>query len=226
MLDKLSFQKIIEEGVAYWSFLFGNDESCDLLLRMQVERQDIDLVLIRVTSVELEELEATSLPNPYATANKRLRLLLDEGTIVLRPLPFGQTSFTFTAQVDVREVMKDAIITSQNVATPETIHWSAAKITSVAADVNSSKGAAVKKLRAGGDAAKGKELFSKIAEMFYEQFKKEAVIDARRKADVIENGIPNAPPLTGDEQDMIEKSMKLVEDVTSLGKRIAVTVND
>ena len=57
---------------------------------MQVERQDIDLVLIRVTSVELEELEATSLPNPYATANKRLRLLLDEGRIVLRSLPFGQ----------------------------------------------------------------------------------------------------------------------------------------
>ena len=36
------------------------------------------------------ELESASLPNPHSTASKKLRLLLDEGTIVLRPLQFGQ----------------------------------------------------------------------------------------------------------------------------------------
>ena len=36
------------------------------------------------------ELEATSLPNPHSTASKKFRLLLKEGTIVLRPLQFGQ----------------------------------------------------------------------------------------------------------------------------------------
>ena len=35
-------------------------------------------------------LEAVSLPNPHSTALKRFRLLLKEGTIVLRPLQFGQ----------------------------------------------------------------------------------------------------------------------------------------
>ena len=35
-------------------------------------------------------LESTSLPNPYSTASKKFWLLLKEGTIVLRPLQFGQ----------------------------------------------------------------------------------------------------------------------------------------
>ena len=35
-------------------------------------------------------LEAASLPNPHSTASKKFRLLLREGTIVLRPLQFGQ----------------------------------------------------------------------------------------------------------------------------------------
>ena len=36
------------------------------------------------------ELESASLPNPHSTASKKFRLLLKEGTIVLRPLQFGQ----------------------------------------------------------------------------------------------------------------------------------------
>ena len=35
-------------------------------------------------------LEAASLPNPHSTASKKFRLLLKKGTIVLRPLQFGQ----------------------------------------------------------------------------------------------------------------------------------------
>ena len=81
---------------------------------MWVEKQDEDGVLVKVESVEEEgergdermkqrlgllltcvtlfsaELEATSLPNPHSTASKKLWLLLKEGTIVLRPLRFGQ----------------------------------------------------------------------------------------------------------------------------------------
>ena len=43
-----------------------------------------------LTLVIFAELEATSLPNPHSTASKKFRLLLKEGTIVLRPLQFGQ----------------------------------------------------------------------------------------------------------------------------------------
>ena len=35
-------------------------------------------------------LEAASLPKPHSTASKKFRLLLKQGTIVLRPLQFGQ----------------------------------------------------------------------------------------------------------------------------------------
>ena len=107
------FQKVLEEGVAYWSFMFEGTKSCDLLLRMRVEkRDDEEGLLIRVESVDEEgergdegmekgmesrltcvtfaELEATSLPNPHSTASKKLRILLKEGTIFLQPLEFGQ----------------------------------------------------------------------------------------------------------------------------------------
>ena len=111
-VGKMLFQKVLEEGVAYWSFMFEGTKSCDLLLRMQVVRQDEEGVLIRVESVDEEgergdegmekgmesqlicvtfaELEATSLPNPHSTASKKLRVLLKGGTIFLQPLQFGQ----------------------------------------------------------------------------------------------------------------------------------------
>ena len=110
---KMLFQKVVEKGVAYWSFMVeGTTKCCGLLLCMRVERQDEDGVVVRVESAEEEgesgdegmkqgmesrlncvifaELEAISLPNPHSTALKRFRLLLKEGTIVLRPLQFGQ----------------------------------------------------------------------------------------------------------------------------------------
>jgi len=124
--------------------------------------------------------------------------------------------FTFTAQVDVGEVTKDAVV-----ASPVSTLGSTA-----IADKNSSKGAALKKLRASGEATRGKELFCKLAGLFYERFKKEHVIDERRKEDFIENRIANAPPLTGDEKKMIKESMELVEDVASRAKRVAGTVSE
>ncbi|GMH62101.1 hypothetical protein TrLO_g3227 [Triparma laevis f. longispina] len=106
------YQKVVEEGVAYWSLMFTNTKSCDLLLRMRVEGHDEDGVVVRVESIEEKELESTSLPNPHSTTTKKARLLLNEGIIVLRPLPLGQTFFTFTARIDVGEVTKDAVIAS------------------------------------------------------------------------------------------------------------------
>jgi len=202
VVAKRLFQKVLEEGVLYWSFMAGNNKSCDLLLRLCVERQDEEEIFIRVTAVEEEELYS-SLPNAHSTAAKNLRLLLKEGTIVLQPLPFGQTSFTFMAQVDVGD------------------------LSSVSVSSAASKDPAVKKIGArGGDAAKGHELFYKLATMFYDRFKKEDVIDEKRKADFVKNKILNAPPLTVGEQKLIKDSVNLVEELASRAKRIAGTVND
>ena len=53
-VDKTLFQQVIEEGVVYWSFMVNNTKSCDLLLRMRVERQEEAGAVIRVESVEEE----------------------------------------------------------------------------------------------------------------------------------------------------------------------------
>lgn len=54
--------------------------------------------------------------------------------------------------------------------------------------------------------------------MFYDRFKKEKIIDERKRKHFIES-IPKAPPLTTDEQNLIAKSMKLVEKISSKAKR-------
>ena len=53
-VDKTLFQQVIEEGVVYWSFMVNNTKSCDLLLRMRVERQEEAGAVVRVESVEEE----------------------------------------------------------------------------------------------------------------------------------------------------------------------------
>jgi hypothetical protein len=54
-VDKTLYQKVLEEGVVYWSFMVNNTKSCDLLLRMRVEeRQDELGVVIRIESVDEE----------------------------------------------------------------------------------------------------------------------------------------------------------------------------
>ena len=53
-VGKTLYQKIVEEGVFYWSFMADNTKSCNLLLRMRVVRQDEDGVEVRVESVQEE----------------------------------------------------------------------------------------------------------------------------------------------------------------------------
>ena len=76
------------------------------------------------------------------------------------------------------------------------------------------------------EAGKASSLFCNLAEMFYKRFKKEDVIDERRKADFIENGIPNAPPLTEAEENLIAKSMGQVDEMKAKATRVAGTAND
>lgn len=154
------------------------------------------------TSSDFEE----TLPNPHPTATKKLRLSLNNGTILLRKLPFDQTSFTFSAQVKVSEL--------GNAATTKT-----KKSTVTAKAMNSTKGSfsATSSKRFWSEDDKASDLFSKIATQFYERFKKEGVIDERMKNDFIDN-IPNALPLTTDEQILIAGSMKLVEEISSKAK--------
>lgn len=105
-LGKTLFQKVVEEDVVYWSFILaGSTKCCDLLLRMQVEKQGRVETIVRVASVEAVELKAPFPTSPHSTATKQLRLLLKEGTIALQSLPLGQTLFTFVALVGVGEVV-------------------------------------------------------------------------------------------------------------------------
>ncbi|GMH56789.1 hypothetical protein TrST_g10899 [Triparma strigata] len=68
-LGKMLFQKVVEEGVAYWSFMVNTTICCDLLLHMWLVRQDEEGVVVRVESVNEEVLKAAFLPNPHSTAS-------------------------------------------------------------------------------------------------------------------------------------------------------------
>ena len=63
-------------------------------------RQD-DEIRISAESVGEEDLNLPCPPLPHAAGAKAFRLLLTVGEIILRPLPFGQTSFTFIAQISI-----------------------------------------------------------------------------------------------------------------------------
>ena len=63
-----------------------------------------------------------------------------------------------------------------------------------------------------------------MVSQFYERFKKEDVIDKRRKTAFIMN-IPNAPALTDEERNMVAELLDLVEEVQEKAKRVAGTAN-
>ena len=98
-------QKVLkaDETIVYWSLVEQNKDY-QLLLRLRVETQDDQEIRISVESIDEEDLDSTCLPVPQPSATRTFRLRLKGGTIILRPLPFGQTSFTFTAQPDIFEV--------------------------------------------------------------------------------------------------------------------------
>ncbi|GMH53591.1 hypothetical protein TrLO_g210 [Triparma laevis f. longispina] len=224
-ISKTLYQKVIQDErvrdsrvVVYWSFMVGKYKACDLLLRLLLEKKDENEIVIRAVSVDEEELETTILPNPHPHATKKFRLLLNAGAILLRPLPFGQTSFTFTARVQIGEGRKDLIVKAPSAGIM------ALKTGLNVTAVTGNKGIS-QKLGFSFEGAKADQLFFKIAAEFYERFQKEGVVDERYKRDFIEN-IDNAPALTVDEQRLIGETMKLFEEASSKAKRVAGTANE
>ncbi|GMH53091.1 hypothetical protein TL16_g01370 [Triparma laevis f. inornata] len=244
-ISKTLYQKVIQDErvrdsrvVVYWSFMVGKNKACDLLLRLLLEKKDENEIVIRAVSVDEEELETTILPNPHPHATKKFRLLLNAGAILLRPLPFGQTSFTFTARVQIGEGRKDLIVKAPSAGIM------ALKTGLNVTAVTGNKGIS-QKLGFSFEGAKADQLFFKIAAEFYERFQKEGVVDERYKRvswrgkfakdflisnnnslqDFIEN-IDNAPALTVDEQRLIGETMKLFEEASSKAKRVAGTANE
>ncbi|GMI10396.1 hypothetical protein TrLO_g9894 [Triparma laevis f. longispina] len=108
--NKMLYQKACvgergdESVVLFWSFVVDQMKSCELALRLKkVEGSEGEgEIIIEVKSVEEEELETMTLPNPHSTAKKRM-LILSKGAIILRGVQFGQTLLTFSAQVEVCE---------------------------------------------------------------------------------------------------------------------------
>ncbi|GMH74562.1 hypothetical protein TL16_g06498 [Triparma laevis f. inornata] len=203
--SKLLFQKVVVDEadsgkIVYWSYMVSSTKSCDLLLRLgKVEDDNANEIRFKVTSVnetELENLDPRLLPKSHPTTTKRFWLLLNDGMIILKPLPFSQTSFTFSAQdVKLLEVNQDEA---------KVLGKQAVKI---------------------GFGQKADKLFSNLAELMYERFKSEGIIDAKYTQNFIES-IPNAPDLIVGEQTVIADSMKLIKDISTSAKRIAGTVND
>ncbi|GMH55451.1 hypothetical protein TL16_g01910 [Triparma laevis f. inornata] len=243
--DKLD-QKVLKETtednetIVHWTLVDQiKHTSINLLLRLKVERDVNGEIRIAVASIEEGDLDTTCLPIPKPTTAKAFRFLLNGGSILLKPLSLGRTSFTLTAQADLREEVQfnnvygspshgaDSIENLKTgFASPgKKIRASAGSkmmrsIMSASSRVSAGSGTAKR-----GDSMKAGELLGEVVGQFYKRFEKEAVIDERRKKDLIEN-VGNAPALTECEQDLIAESMKLVEEFSAKAKRIAGTVND
>ena len=232
------------------SFAHQNKEY-NLLLHLQVERHDEDAIRIKVESVDEEDLDSTCLPVPPNAESSAHWLLLKGGAIILRPLPLGCTSFTFIVQVDIQAVEqfdrsddKEAPVSStdslhssiQTQAHVSITNSSDSGIKTQSSTVRSTARSTIKQRstlisgsrakRRLAEGARAGEILCKVAGQFYERFKKEDAVDAKRKADFIENKVPNAPPLTRDEQILISESLTMVKDISLKAKRLAGSVND
>ena len=178
------YQKVLRQDVVYWSFLLSTMKSCDLVVKLQVEKLDSgNEIVIKVFSVDDASYRLPT--SPHSAASKQFRLLLKEGVILLRPLPFGQTSFTFTAQVDFGEIKTNMRTRQTTIVATTSVITNAKRGTSVTRlgkKSNSSKGGVTKSsFSASAEAGKANEVFCKIAKLFYNRFQKEDTIDAMKK---------------------------------------------
>ena len=165
--------------------------------------------------------------------------------IVLKPLPLEQTSLTFTAEVTLLELdvedpdyvmsiqSKVKSVIKQSVRIPSMLSrmsMMGKKTISISPKMISKKfsstwqKATARTFSFVQDGTRAKELFCKVAGLLYERFKKEDVIDARRKAALVDS-IPYAPPLTVDERKIIAESLTIIDELTE-AKRVAGTAND
>jgi hypothetical protein len=121
-VDKLR-QKVLkgslstDEVIVYWTFVDQMREYV-LLLRLKVQVQDAENeTRVGLFSISEEELDETCFPvPPLSSTTRSFRLHIDDGTIILRPLPFGQTSFTFIAQIRLNEVEGETRAASENLS--------------------------------------------------------------------------------------------------------------
>lgn len=175
------------ERIVYWSTV-ENNKDFNLLLQLKVEGQDHDLIRIGVASVGEKDLDTNCLPVPSSTAAKCFQLLLNNTTITLSPLDFLQASFTFSAEVDVHEIVEqvDAVHRETSsgaglIAAVKTGFGPKPIISTMksAESCVSTTGRLRIAKRALG--VKADDLFCKLVHQIYFRFQKQAVIDARIK---------------------------------------------
>ena len=212
------------ETIVYWS-LVELKKYFNVLLRLRVERQDDVEIYLSVASLDDEELDSSCLPIPPSnfTSARSFRLRLQDGQIILRPLPQGQTSLTFVARIDLHEVSQlDAFESAPSRVSSTTIMGAIRSGINQRMSSRSAMKRISSRLSTGaqimrGTGVKADDVFCKIAGQFYLRYQKEAVIDARRKRDFID-GIRNVPPLTEGERNLITKlGEKLRERSNELG---------
>ncbi|GMH92398.1 hypothetical protein TL16_g12337 [Triparma laevis f. inornata] len=199
-----------ETVIVYWSFGVDQVRTCEMILRLTIVRESEELddgeVMIKVSSVEETDLDEDSIS--ALPANSSLRLILDNGVILLRPLPLGQTSFAFTSEIALKG--QSALFgTANSFSRPTNTN---AGLTTMAKNVVTTS-------------ENAEDLYSRIANIFYERFKQENVIDQRQKEDFIKN-IPTAPPLTDGERAIIKRHMDFYETMRLKAARIGGTVNE
>ncbi|GMH61834.1 hypothetical protein TrLO_g9121 [Triparma laevis f. longispina] len=215
-------------SIVHWSYIFEKTKSyvaVTLLLKLTVMKQDENEIIIRVTSVNEQDLDATtftpSTPQTPASADKNLLLLLNDGVIVLQPLPLKQTKFTFTSQFSLATPVRSSF--SSKLGTSIKVRKS---IKNSKMNKQTPLPGLKSTLGFGGEGIDSNSLFREIAALFYEEFKQEDVVDERMKQDFIKQINMKEPPnMTNAERGLITSSLNIVSEL-SIAKRISGTVND
>lgn len=127
-----------------------------LRLKILTKTKNGEEIRLLASSVEESELETITLPtNPHTNVTSaKVHLLINDGMIILRKCPYGQTEFTYTAQVNLGRVRKEEPTLMPVTLSPsiKAIKTAVTGITSEVSKSSSRSGAAGKVLNPfGGD---------------------------------------------------------------------------
>ncbi|GMH72302.1 hypothetical protein TrLO_g5594 [Triparma laevis f. longispina] len=189
-----------QEVFSYWCFTFDHTKACELVVNLKLSQiqQEEGVIRIEVSSAGVDDIQSGLVPEPPAIASKVYRLMLERGEILLHPLPYGQTSFTFSSEVSLGELENPEstpikptvsiikapsyVLNAAKKNRPTIVKSLTSKLFRLRSSpkISAGPGGNVKMLSF-GESVKVDELFCRVGDLLYDRFEKEDVVDARAK---------------------------------------------
>ena len=214
-----------KEGVihrlVYWQYYSSGNKFVEFLLDVKVVSPDKSTNIMELAPLDEDDLsdEATAMLVEILVSRntKTVKQGVIEGGLSFTDFEFGQTAVTMVGTLKAEEratEMKPEV----DVRTVKTFK-SARSTRSRVEGWNSGR---IKK----GDVKAAYAAVKGIVEEVRKKFRQPAVIDERRKMQFMEEIMPRAPPLTREEEAMLERVGKLEKVLHTKGKRVKGTLKE